>query len=101
MTCRVIKYGYWKKVERLATKLGLDMEHESGAHPRRRYEGRQALALRRGPTGRKAQSVCEAWRVYHDRRITCTAAAAHATRWRQWSASATRSRCQRQSQRQG
>ena len=33
MTCRVIKYRYWKKVERLATKLGLDMEHEPGAHP--------------------------------------------------------------------
>ena len=33
MTCRVIKYGYWKKVERLATKLGLNMEHETGAHP--------------------------------------------------------------------
>ena len=33
VTCRVIKYGYWKKVERLATKLGLDMEHEPGAHP--------------------------------------------------------------------
>jgi hypothetical protein len=32
-TCRVIKYGYWKKVERLATKLGLNMEHEPGAHP--------------------------------------------------------------------
>jgi hypothetical protein len=29
VTCRVIKYGYWKKVERLATKLGLNMEHET------------------------------------------------------------------------
>jgi hypothetical protein len=33
VTCRVIKYGYWKKVERLATKLGLKMEHDPGAHP--------------------------------------------------------------------
>jgi len=33
VTCRVIRHGYWKKVERLTTKLGLDMEHEPGAHP--------------------------------------------------------------------
>ena len=62
VTCRVIKYGCWKKVERLATKLGLNMEHEPGAHP-----GKLWIAMhgKDGRTigGEEAGVIFMAWRA--------------------------------------